>query len=125
MPDANPSVVFNMFYTNYKSSTFNANSHLDRQNRCIKNDCVKYNNLVTSVNDPSISQKTRFAQNVKNSSYMRMSVARAIAVGYLNPDGSINTNRVTPNTSNTPTDQNGNPYVNRSYVNIANCPMYS
>ena len=124
MSDTNPSVVFNMFYTNYKSSTFNANSHLDRQNRCIKNDCVKYNNLVTAVNDPSISQKARFAQNVKNSSYMRMSVARAIALGYLNPDGSINTNRFTPNT-NTQTDQSGNPYVNGSYVNIANCPMYS
>jgi hypothetical protein len=121
MPNTNPSVVFNMFYTNYKSTT---NTHLDRQNRCIKNDCVKYNNLVTGGNDPSISQKARFAQNVKYSSYMRMSVARAIALGYLNPDGSINTNRVTPNT-NTPTDQNGNPYANGAYVNIANCPMYS
>lgn len=119
MPDANPSVVFNMFRTNYKST---ANTRVDRQDRCIKNDCVKYNHLVTGGNDPSISQKARFAQNIKHSKYMSMSVARAIALGYLNPDGSMNTNRTMTNTQ---TNQNGNPYVNGSYVNIANCPIYS
>ena len=125
----NPSVLFRMFHTDYNLYTANGaeNSGSDPRIRCQPNNCVKYNNLVVSGNDPSITQKSRFANNVKNSRYMRITVAQAIALGYLNPDGTINKAKNTPNTQTDPNGNasGGNQYVNRSYVNIANCPIYN
>ena len=118
----NPSVLFRMFHTNYNLYTVNGatNSGSDPRIRCQPKDCIKYNHLVVSGNDPSITQKTQFSNIVKNTNgcYIRMTVAQAIELGYLNADGSINKYK---STQTAQPDPNGN----RSYVNIMNCPIYS
>ena len=84
-----------MFHTSYTDDVEHNNHCLtspinDSNLKCMPK--VVYEKVATGGNDPHITAKGRYSQMVNQSGYLRLTVAAAIAAGFLKPDGSANSN---------------------------------
>jgi hypothetical protein len=86
-------LYFRMFHTEYTDAVENNNKCLtspinDGNLYCRPR--ALYNPFVTGGNDPTKTTKSKYAETVGTSNYLSLTVAAAVAAGFLKPDGTAN-----------------------------------